>query len=103
MHPNSNMKRKKRPRRGADDAFIPSERPKSKDDLAELLAEQYLASATSGEEQGEESQNEIVPEEDGGPFVYTRGKVEFAKGVDPSNPPGTLREPLPSPMRGSRT
>lgn len=41
----------------------------TRDTLAESLAETYLASATSGEEQAEDVMNELVGEELGGPFV----------------------------------
>jgi acetoin utilization protein AcuB len=97
-------KRKKKIRIRVGDAFISSDPThRVADDLAETLAEQYLSSVTSGEEAGEEAHESQVSEEEGGPFIITRGKDEFAKGVDPSNPPGSLREPLPSPMRGSKT
>jgi len=96
-------KRKKKMRIRAGDAFIPSDATSATDDLAEALAEQFLSSATSGEEAGEEAHESLVAEEEGGPFVFTRAKDEYAKGVDSSNPKGTLREPLPSPMRGSKT
>ncbi len=43
--------------------------PHVPDDLAENLAETYLQSATSGEEQAEDLMNDYVPEESGGPFV----------------------------------
>jgi hypothetical protein len=65
------------------------------DDLAENMAEEYLQSATSGEDAAEESQDQIVPEEIGGPFVETSGEEEFASGTDESNPPDAEREPLP--------
>jgi hypothetical protein len=59
-------------RRDAGDAFFSD--PKggaahAPDDLAELVAESYLASATSGEERGEDILNDFVDEELGGPFV----------------------------------
>ncbi|MCA9592286.1 MAG: hypothetical protein KC776_03220 [Myxococcales bacterium] len=41
----------------------------SRDALAEGLAETFLESATSGEEQAEEVMNELVSEELGGPFL----------------------------------
>lgn len=53
-------------------AFLPDSRDRGahvNDDLAENLAEAYLESATSGEEQGEERMNALVPEELGGPFI----------------------------------
>ena len=43
--------------------------PHVPDDLAETLADVYLRSATSGEEQAEEVLNGFVPEEAGGPFL----------------------------------
>ncbi len=41
----------------------------SRDALAEGLAETFLQSATSGEEQAEDVMNELVTEELGGPFL----------------------------------
>ncbi len=67
-----------------------------KDDLAEGLAENFLASATSGEEQGEAANDAVVEEELGGPFVPSTGKKEFAKGRDRSNPKSATREPFPT-------
>lgn len=90
--------RPSRPSRPDDaEAFIPERRSRTNDDLAEGLAEDFLASATSGEEQGERSHEEIVPEEEGGPFVPSRGKVEFARGTDKSNPRSAEREAFPTP------
>ncbi len=65
------------------------------DDLAELLAEEYVRSVTSGEEQGVELRDAAVPEEDGGPFVETSSRREFAFDVDESNPADAEVEPLP--------
>ncbi len=81
-------------------AFIHSSRH-SKDDLAEALGEQFLSSATSGEEAGEDAMNEEVAEEAGGPFVITSAGSEFAEGTDSSNPRDAKRAPVPSVMRGS--
>src|SRR5262249_62375502 len=41
------------------------------DDLGEELAEEYLISATSGENAAEEFRDQETPEERGGPFVET--------------------------------
>ncbi|HXN41418.1 MAG TPA: hypothetical protein VN918_06490, partial [Myxococcaceae bacterium] len=38
------------------------------DDLGEELAEEYLISATSGEQAAEDIRNQETPEENGGPF-----------------------------------
>src|ERR1700694_400508 len=56
------------------------------DDLAERLGEEFVASATSGEQAAEDMRDEEVPEESGGPFVETSGASEFAYGTDASNP-----------------
>ncbi len=65
------------------------------DDLGEMLGEEYVRSVTSGEEQGVELRDEEVPEEDGGPFIETSPRKEFAFDVDDSNPEDAEREPLP--------
>ena len=74
-------KRKRKPKDG--DAFIrESEQVTgSRDDLAELLAEQYLLTAVSGEETHEEAFNEVVAEELGGPFLETEADSEFGRTV----------------------
>ena len=84
------------------DAFIrdPGSGPAHTNDaLAESLAEDFLSSATSGEEQGEETADAIVPEEDGGPFVVTTRAQELGHGADASNPKGSMREPFPTANR----
>jgi hypothetical protein len=81
------------------DAFIPDpgEGPaRTRDDLAEELAEEFLGSATSGEEQGEEGHEQVVPEEEGGPFIPSSGDQEFAGGADASNPIDAERAPFPT-------
>jgi hypothetical protein len=70
-------------------------RPRSKDDLVEELGEEFVGQATSGEYEGEDLQDQQVPEERGGPFVETSAGTEFAEGTDPSNPKGATREPFP--------
>jgi hypothetical protein len=61
------------------------------DDLAEMLGEEYVRSVTSGEEQGVELRDEPVPEDEGGPFLETSARKEFAHDPDDSEP-----EPLPT-------
>jgi hypothetical protein len=76
-------------------AFI--DRPRSpNDDLAEELGESVIEKATSGEDDGEDNLDQIVPEEQGGPFVETKAAQEFAHGTDASNPKGAKREPFPT-------
>jgi hypothetical protein len=79
------------------DAFLPDpgEGPaRIKDDLAEELAEEFLTGATAGESLADALDGE-VPEEQGGPFVPSTGKQEFARGTDESNPRGAKKEPFP--------
>jgi hypothetical protein len=68
-----------------DPAFLPEE-GYTDDDLAEELGEEFVLTATSGEQAAEDLRNQDVPEEVGGPFVETSGRTEFARGEDPSNP-----------------
>jgi hypothetical protein len=80
-------------------AFIPDPEDgpaRTRDDLAENLAEDFLQGATSGGEPFAEEQNdEVVPEELGGPFVETSAREEFADGVDESNPADAERAATP--------
>lgn len=99
---NRDLKHKHRPvRHGRPDsgeAFLPDpgDGPaRVMDDLAEELAEEYLASATSAEEALPDALESEVPEEQGGPFVVTSAKEEFAKGVDKSNPRSAEKEAFP--------
>ena len=70
------------------------------DDLAESLAEEFVHSATSGENQAEEALDQIVPEEIGGPFVETSAEEEFADGTDESNPSDAEPEAMPRAVSG---
>ena len=65
---------------GDDRAFINTAH--SRDALAEGLGEEFVETATSGQDEGEEIQDQIVTEESGGPFVETDGGTEFAHGTD---------------------
>jgi hypothetical protein len=83
-------------------AFIPdpgSGPAHTDDEFAESMAEQFLESATSGEDQGDAALNAAQEEEDGGPFVSSSGEAEFALEPDASNPPDAQPENFPSPMR----
>jgi hypothetical protein len=84
-------------------AFIPDPEggpARASDDLAESLAEEYLNSATRGNETAEEALDDVVPEEIGGPFVETSAAEEFADDTDEANPPDAEVEPLPRPVAG---
>ena len=79
-------------------AFIPDPEggpARTRDSLAENLAEEYLQGATGGDAVAEEQNDEVVPEELGGPFVETSAREEFADGTDESNPADAETEPLP--------
>lgn len=75
---------------------------RTRDDLAEQLAEQFLVSATSAEEAGQEDLDLEMPEERGGPFVLTRASKEFGREPDASNIPEAEPAAFPSAMRSYR-
>ena len=75
-------------------AFIAEARDAT-DELAEELGESFVLSATSGEDPEEHYERER-PEEEGGPFLETTGKTEFAYGVDESNPEDAEPAPWPT-------
>jgi hypothetical protein len=70
------------------------------DDLAEELAEEFLRSATGGDDAADEMREKETPEECGGPFIIRSSRSIFVRGTDESNPIDASREALPSPMRG---
>lgn len=91
------------PRTDSGDAFLPDpgDGPaRVPDDLAEILAEDFLRSATSGEDAGNDVGEEIVPEELGGPFIESDADEEFAAGPDESNPEDATAEPMPRAVHG---
>jgi hypothetical protein len=79
------------PRDGA--AFLPSRL--RRDALAEELGEGFLRSATGAEDDEEDTLEQVVTEESGGPFIVTTGATEFAHDADESNPADATREPFP--------
>jgi len=81
--------------RNAADARAFLSGPRSRDNFAEELGEEAVETMTSGEAQGEDAFGQVVPEDDGGPFVTTTGSTEFAHGTDASNIKGATREPFP--------
>jgi hypothetical protein len=86
------------------DAFLPdpdgSGATHTSDDLAETLAEDFVRSATTGEDAEDETVEQVVPEEYGGPFVETTPAEEFGMDEDESNPPDAMAEPLPRAIHG---
>lgn len=67
--------------------------------LAESLAEEYVSAATAAEDVTGDLQDEVYPEEMGGPFTETSGQEEFATGSDASNPIDAERAPFPMATR----
>jgi hypothetical protein len=72
---------------------------RTRDDLAETLAEEFVASATSAEERGQEARDEFTVEEVGGPFIEASGAEEFADTEDEMNPADGEKEPFPTAIR----
>jgi hypothetical protein len=70
--------------------------PRSGDDLAEQLGEDVVGAATSGEDDGGDVANQVVTEEQGGPFVESDERTELAYDTDASNPADATREPFPT-------
>jgi hypothetical protein len=81
-------------RTGQIAAFI-SDARHATDALAEELGESFVLNATCGEDPEEFYESER-PEEEGGPFLETSGRVEFGYGVDESNPEDAEPAPWPS-------
>ena len=85
------------------DAFLPdpyahgkSGHVRSAEPYGESLAEDFVASATSGEEVTVELRDALNADEVGGPFVETQAQEEFAITVDEMNPPDAIPEPFPT-------
>ena len=66
---------------------------RSGDALAEQFGEAVVEQATSGEDAGEDNRDRVVSEENGGPFVETNGRTEFAYAIDVAM--WAWRDPLP--------
>ncbi|HEX4405047.1 MAG TPA: hypothetical protein VH560_09485 [Polyangia bacterium] len=94
---------KARERSDDGNAFIrdPGEGPaRTRDDLAEVLAEDFIGAATSGNDVLEDDLERETADELGGPFVVTSARVELADDVDESNPIGAEPEALPRAVAG---
>jgi hypothetical protein len=94
----------RRARNDGGAAFLPDPydgtyaKARTKDALAEELAEEFVISATGAEEAGAEERDRVLIEEAGGPFVESSAQQEFAQGTDPSNPITAERAPFPTVM-----
>ena len=99
----THMSKLKQERSDGGDAFIPESAQISgtSDGVAELMAEQYLRGA-SGDECEEDTRDEEVPEELGGPFVESRSEKEFGstrKAEDTSTQSKGTRQATTHPLR----
>ena len=76
-------KRRQDPRAHDGDAFIRESEAQtgSREDLSELLGEEFLRSATSGDDVAEDDRDAVVPEEMGGPFLESEAGEEFGRTV----------------------
>jgi hypothetical protein len=93
-------KRRKKPADG--DAFIPesAQAAGAGDDLAELLAEEFLISAVSGEPSQEDARDEVLDEEIGGPFVEASPAEEFGRTRFGAREVGSDVNALPTALGG---
>ena len=74
------------------------------DDLAEYLGENFLASATGGDDSGDALQDDVVAEELGGPFIETDAESEFGTSRTASAADDAVEaEPFPTAVRGGRS
>jgi len=65
------------------------------DDLAEELGEEFVHTATSGDDETQDFLDRESAEERGGPFVESTSEQELAYDTDGSNPEDATREPFP--------
>jgi hypothetical protein len=68
-------------RRDGAGAFVPDpseDHSRARDDLAEALAESYVCAATSGEQHADQTLDDFVAEELGGPFVQQDAEMDPA-------------------------
>ena len=73
------------PRTDDGNAFVPdpgSGPARVKDDLAELVAEEYIASAIAGEEVTYDDRDRVLTEEFGGPYLVEHLPEEMLKLLD---------------------
>jgi hypothetical protein len=88
------------PRTDSAEAFVPDptetrHRAADEDPLAEMLGEDYVQAATSGESTYADVADAVTMEELGGPFLESSSADEIADD-EPETPEAT-REPFPTP------
>ncbi len=89
-------------RTDSGEAFFPDpsdmrHRSNLKDPLGEMLGEEFVQSATSGEASRADDLDEVTTEELGGPFVLSTAAEEV--GSDEPETPEATREPFPTAHR----
>lgn len=99
------MARKRRSSQRSDsaDAFIreSEQTTGTQDDLAEHLAEEFTRSIATGEADDERVDDDLQPEEIGGPFIESAADREYGAtrartGPDPDSPPNPVPEAVGS-------
>jgi hypothetical protein len=88
------------------EAFLPDPRRVGsiapRDAIVDMIATDYIQSATSAEEQGEAFRDEVTADELGGPFVEVSGAQEFADhDEDGAELESDDKEPFPTAMRST--
>jgi hypothetical protein len=80
------------------DAFVPepTDGARLPADDAESFAEEFIASATKAEPEYQDAEDEVVEEEQGGPFL-------IETQLEPEPEPDTEREPPPKPPPSRRS
>ncbi len=68
----------------------------SRDTLADVLAAEFLTSATSAEDVTQDNRDALSLEEVGGPFIETSAQEEFAGTIDEMNPADAERAAFPT-------
>lgn len=75
-------------------------RAHSRNDFADMLAQEFLASATSNEDIVD-TRDHVMFEEVGGPFSLSSPQIEFGSTVNEASPPEGDRESVPVAVRQS--
>jgi hypothetical protein len=108
--PPDDSKDLKRARRTDDgDAFVPdavSERTPIRADDAESFAEEFIAAALMGEPVAQDAADEVVDEEQGGPFIMLDDEAKLPEREEDEDGPPTRPDPWVrsrSSHRGSRS
>ena len=87
------MATKRDPRPDAADAFVPEDGRIPADD-AESFAEEFITSATAAEPVQQDAEDEVVEEENGGPFlIETEPDVEDEPAPAPRRMPARRSHP----------